>query len=556
MKKIVYFLVVLSLSLSVTGTALAQDPVLPAHSDPAWRASYWNNTTLSGSPAVQRSEADLKHDWGAGSPDPALNSDGFSARWTRYIDVADGVYVFSVTSDDGARLWVDNELLIDQWYDHPARTFSVEKRLSTGHHYVVLEYYENQGLAVARLDIGDAEPSIQGWRGEYYSNASLSGSPALVRDDARVYFDWGAGSPAPGTIGVDRFSIRWTRNLDLPAGQYRFTMTVDDGARLWVNGHLLIDQWKDQPATSYSGEIYLPGGPVPVKMEYYENGGLAVARLSWDGVGSGVTHWRGEYFNNTSLAGAPALVRDDAQIAFDWGNGSPAPGVIAADRFSARWTRTLDLSPGRYRFAVTGDDGVRLWVNGQLLIDAWYDQAARTYSAAIDLAGGAVPVKLEYYENAGLAVAELSWSPDGVPSEGVIVDDTDPGFVYGGAPAGWREVSEGYGGHLTWTWNNDWQRTDYNWARWFPFLSPGRYEVFVYIPERYSTTSSARYLVAHADGYTSRLVDQSTNGDRWVSLGTYNFNGSNEEYVSLTDATGEARRTRLIAFDAVKWEPR
>jgi hypothetical protein len=138
----------------------------------------------------------------------------------------------------------------------------------------------------------------------------------------------------------------------------------------------------------------------------------------------------------------------------------------------------------------------------------------------------------------------------------VIVDDRDSGMTKGGTPGGWRYVAEGYNGSLTWTRNNDYARYNYNWARWYPHLAARYYEVFVYIPYRYTTTSSARYWVRHAHGYTLRIVNQSTNGDRWVSLGTYRFVGNGTEYVSLSDVTYEPRVSRLVAFDAVKWEPR
>jgi hypothetical protein len=67
--------------------------------------------------------------------------------------------------------------------------------------------------------------------------------------------------------------VRSTRTLNLAAGNYRFSMTVDDDGYLWVNGHLQIDAWKDQAPRTYAGDIYLPGGGVPVKMEFYENAG-------------------------------------------------------------------------------------------------------------------------------------------------------------------------------------------------------------------------------------------------------------------------------------------
>jgi hypothetical protein len=403
-----------------------------------------------------------------------------------------------------------------------------------------------------------------GWHGEYFANVALSGTPAFVRDDANVDFDWGTSSPSPGTIGIDDFSVRWTRNVDLPAGRYRFTVTVDDGVRLWVNNHLLIESWREQPSATFSQEINLTGGQIPIKMEYYEHGGLAVAKLSWTRVTSTTNgdNWRGEYFDNVALSGTPVLTRDDAHILFDWGTGSPVPGSIPEEDFSVRWTRSVNLSSGRYRFMMTVDDGGRLWVNGKLLIDAWRDQAAHTYTAEIDLSGGAIPIKMEYYEHGGQSVARLSWeqvtggSSTGSSAGTVVVDDTDPGFSKGGSYTGWRTAREGYGGRLLWTRNNDWQRPYYNWARWQPTLTPGRYEVFVFIPYRYTTTSNAVYSVSHSGGKTLRAVNQSTQGNHWASLGTYWFAGTSNDYVMLTDATGETRLTRLIAFDAVKWVPR
>lgn len=532
----------------------------PALAPPsAWRCEFFNNPTLSGNPDAVRDVDQINFDWGAGSPSPGtIGVDRFSARCAATLDIPAGRYRFSLTVDDGGRLWVNNHLLIDAWKEQPATTYPGEIYLPGGPTPIAIEYYENGGNAVLKLLREPLSPTIQDWRGEYFGNMTLSGSPALVRNDAQINFDWGAGSPSPGTIAADQFSARWTRTVNFSPGRYRFVVRVDDGARLWVNNRLLIDAWRDQPATTYTGEIDLPAGAIPIKLEYYERAGLAVAQLSWDLASSPIHNWRGEYYNNITLSGSPALVRDDAQLLFDWGNGSPAPNIITTDSFSARWTRTLTLSPGRYRFMMTVDDGGRLWVNNQLLIDAWRDQAARTYTGEIDLPGGSVSIRMEYYERAGQAVARLSWdqgSPS--PSPGtIVVDDTDPGFVKGGSPTGWRTVYEGYGGHLTWTWNNDWQRPDYNWARWSPSLAPGQYEVWVYIPDRYTTTSSARYLISHAGGYTSRVVNQSANGARWVSLGTYWFSGSSNDYVSLTDVTGEAQRTQLIAFDAMRWVPR
>jgi len=294
MNKRMSLLIGVVIALAMTGTAWAQGPILPQHSDPGWQAIYWNNTALSGPPVLQRAEGNLDYDWGTGSPAPGVNADQFSARWTRYIDVAPGTYLFTVTADDGIRLWVDNALLIDQWRDQAPSTFSASKYLGPGHHLARVDYYEDFGGAVARISwtLGGLPPTptpqppppgYGNWRGEYFNNKSLSGTPALVRNEAQIQFNWGSGSPAPGWVDADGFSARWSRSLNLAAGNYRFTMVVDDGARLFVNGHTLIDAWKDQSATTYTGDIYLPGGMTTIQMEYYENVGAAVAQLTWTG---------------------------------------------------------------------------------------------------------------------------------------------------------------------------------------------------------------------------------------------------------------------------------
>jgi len=89
---IVFGLIVL---LALSTTATAQGPAVPQHSDPYWQASYWNNTSLSGPPALQREEPSLDYNWGSGSPGPGVNADGFSARWVRYLDLAAGTYRFT-----------------------------------------------------------------------------------------------------------------------------------------------------------------------------------------------------------------------------------------------------------------------------------------------------------------------------------------------------------------------------------------------------------------------------------------------------------------------------
>ncbi len=125
------------------------------------------------------------------------------------------------------------------------------------------------------------------------------------------------------------------------------------------------------------------------------------------GVGTGL---RGEYFDNADFTGH-ARTRVDSVIDFDWGAGSP-DAAIAADSFSARWTGSV-LAPRseRLTFHVVADDGVRLWIDGQLIVDAWIDQGPTEWNGAIDVVRGrSYAIRLDYYENGGGAVMRLRWS--------------------------------------------------------------------------------------------------------------------------------------------------
>lgn len=389
------------------------------------------------------------------------------------------------------------------------------------------------------------------WRGEYYNNVNLSGSPVLIRDDGNIDFNWGGGSPGGG-VNSDYFSVRWTAFVSFSAGDYTFSVTVDDGVRLWVDEQLLIDQWRDQGTTTYSAVKSLGSGYHSMRLEYYENYGNALIRLSWQTGGTTGGDWRAEYYNNTWLGGGPVVVRNEAAISYNWGYGSPAAGVNA-DGFSARWTRDAYFSSsGNYTFSVTVDDGVRLWVDGVNLIDKWFPQSATTYSGYIYLAAGTHQIRVEYFEDTGVATCTVSWSAGGTSGVEVIVDDRDSGFIRGGPSSAWYGRSYGYRGHLFWTWNSRTQLK--NWGKWFPYVpTAGNWEVYVYIASKYFGTTAATYSIYHGGTRNSCVVNQSIYYNQWVSLGTYYFYGGSSEYVYLGDVTGESYATRYVGFDAVKF---
>ncbi|MGD8903282.1 MAG: PA14 domain-containing protein [Anaerolineae bacterium] len=368
-----------------------------------WRGEYFSGINLTGTPKV-RNDKKIEFDWGSGSPMKGINTDRFSVRWTRKLNFEAKTYRFSIRVDDGVRLWVDGQLLIDQWNDGSLRTYSAERTMTAGKHNVRVEMYERTGQAAITFWRETVE-SYPDWKGEYFGNATLSGSPLLVRNDKGIDFNWGVGAPAAG-LPADNFGVRWTRQAYFPAGPYRFTVEQDDGTRLWVDGVLIIDQWHDGVG-SYSGYVYLAEGTHAVRMEMYEHTGSAKARMWWARQES-FPEWKGEYFANRTLAGVPALVRNDASINFNWGAGAPAAG-LPADDFGVRWTRQLEYGAGQYRFTVQVDDGARLWVDGILIIDRWLDGTG-TYTGDIYLTRGKHDIRMEMYEHKGGAMALMWWA--------------------------------------------------------------------------------------------------------------------------------------------------
>ncbi|HZT58728.1 MAG TPA: glycoside hydrolase family 3 C-terminal domain-containing protein [Pyrinomonadaceae bacterium] len=121
-----------------------------------------------------------------------------------------------------------------------------------------------------------------GLMAEFFANKNLEGQPVLTRTDATVNFDWGMSSPAPG-VPADDFSARWTgRIVPAVSGKYRLGMIADDGARIFLDGKLIAEDWTEHAPTTITGEVTLEAGKsYELKLEYYESKLGAVAKLVW-----------------------------------------------------------------------------------------------------------------------------------------------------------------------------------------------------------------------------------------------------------------------------------
>lgn len=163
-------------------------------------------------------------------------------------------------------------------------------RLTVGTRYGLrLEFYENGGQAVAKLlwsrpglskqvvpnscllpafTEASAITLANGLTGQYYNNIDFTNFKG-ARTDSTVNFDWGSGAPLLN-ISSDTFSVRWTGQIrPATTADYTFYVVSDDGARLWVDNKLVINNWTDHSATENSGtstgvglvELHLEAGP-------------------------------------------------------------------------------------------------------------------------------------------------------------------------------------------------------------------------------------------------------------------------------------------------------
>ncbi len=294
-----------------TATPAPAKPAPPSSATTGWQGAYYAGMELSGAPKFVRTDHAVNFHWGDKSPDTRLDTDEFSVRWTRVINFRGGVYRFSMTADDGARIWIDGELVLDAWEIEPGTTHEVDVTLTPGEHSVVIDYFEHTGVATAQFTfkrLGDAPPpatptpaptgdgtatpaptseptgeaSTVAWWGEYYPNRDLTGEPMVTRWDPHLGFEWMQDSPMPD-LPHDGFSVRWTREVYFYDDNYGICARADDGVRLYIDGELIIDEWHGSDANeNYCVEVDLHERYHTVVVEYYEHEVDALIYVWWD----------------------------------------------------------------------------------------------------------------------------------------------------------------------------------------------------------------------------------------------------------------------------------
>jgi len=257
------------------------------------------------------------------------------------------------------------------------------------------------------IEVGQPEPEFPDWRGEYFDNKNLDGEPKFLKNDRTLDKTWGLRSPDEDYLPRDNFSVRWTRTLEFGTRTYRFFLDITDGAKLYIDDVLVLNEWVDGERRTVTVDVVLKSGEHEIKFEYYNASGGAVAQLRYEEVKELVFEgWKATYWMNKTMDSDLVLFRDESEINFDWEDGGPILGG-RADKFSAQWMRTLELEAGIYVIQAIADDGIRVYVDDALVINEWHDSSGNEiYAVELELKGEH-EITVLYYENAGVAKVQF-----------------------------------------------------------------------------------------------------------------------------------------------------
>ncbi|MFB2982484.1 PA14 domain-containing protein [Microseira sp. BLCC-F43] len=303
----------------------AAQPQIPAN---RWKAEYFNNINLTGNPTFVEDLGDGKQafsrNWGNSSP-TNTPSDNFSARMTTQRYLAPGLYKITTQADDGIKVRIGNQTVVDKWVDQPFVTNSGYFYSNGGNFPIAVEYYERGGSAAINFNLQQAskfqdsvneyqqwkatvfnwngsqgnQPPINFWNGEM-NNPNAIGVINLgsnTRSDGKkgINVDWGDGAPNGdgNRLPHNNFAIGAYTWADFDGSAYKFRVRGDDGFQIRAKNHS-TGEWFDITAPNQWTQAYgfteitktLPAGRYDLAFNYYEHGVAANFDLSWEKAGN------------------------------------------------------------------------------------------------------------------------------------------------------------------------------------------------------------------------------------------------------------------------------
>ncbi len=397
-----------------------------------WQGTFYNRPDLSGTGVGPVSiPSGLNFAWGDGPPTvsgasvplsgcvavaPASpGTDGgnspscnnyFSARFTSTQNITPGQYNFYVSSDDGVRLYINGGVVLDKFIGRAQTTDTVPVTITTSPVNLTVEYFE--GYDQANLQVQ--------WFSVGFNFPTATPTPSVP---VRNYFE------------VSSIPLSWNR-ISWAIG-YKVQVATDK-----LFSHVI---WSDD---TLSADTLSVTTPYLSNMVYYWRVKAKVNPTTWGNwsVGDRFTiqaqdigiNWQGTFYNRPDLSGTGVgPISIPSGLNFAWGDGPPtvpgasiplsgcvavapaSPGTDGGNSpgcnnyFSARFTSTQNLTPGQYNFVVSSDDGVRLYVNGGVVLDKFIGRAQTTDTVPVTITTSPVNLTVEYFEGYDQANLQVQW---------------------------------------------------------------------------------------------------------------------------------------------------
>jgi hypothetical protein len=364
-------------------------------------ASYYSDMYFQ-TLATTSVDSMVNFNWGTNAPNSLMPVNNFTIEWIGKVQpLYSEEYTFYTISDDGVRLWVDDKLVIDNWTDHAKTENSGKITLLAGVKYnIKIQYYEKSVDALISLL----------WSSPSQTKQVVPQSQLFTVDYISSYI----------RTGGNEIKVQFTPKNSLSDIQvvYSKNGNVPQTAAMQKN---------------LSGYDYTIGNlSVGDKLSYsfrYIKDGLRMSSpwIQYTHTISPINGLVGMYYNGKTFT---TLVNKkvDEVVNFNWGYTTNPINGLGTDNYCIRWIGEIQpLYSERYNFFTNSDDGVRLYVDGKLIINNWTDHIEIENKGTIDLiAGKHYLIVMEYYEKTAVSVVSLSWDSNSqvkqiVPNERLFV---------------------------------------------------------------------------------------------------------------------------------------
>jgi single-stranded DNA-binding protein len=539
-----------------------------------WLAYYYPNRDLSGHPVNSKvieptGQGSLYENNRFNSPASGIPKDNFSAKYVTAKKIPAGEYIVKARADDGVRVYIDGKLVLDRWtgstYREDAIKINIADHPETGDtHWVEVRYFDKTNesrlyVAIEKFNL-DNQLNSDGWYAEYYPTTNLTGTPYVmggpntINTVNKVNFNWKTGSPS-SKIPVNNFSASLQKKVR-GSTDYFVQTFADDGVSVTFDGKKVIDRWSNSAGSLNRALIEgVSTNDHIVKTEYYEAGGNAI--LFADAIPFG--KWLAYYYPNKELSGNPV----NSKVIEPTGKGSlyennrynsPASG-IPKDNFSAKYVTAKKIPAGEYIIKARADDGVRVYIDGKLVLDRWTGSAYREDAIKINIddhpeTGDTHWVEVRYFDKTNesrlyVAIEEFNlntqlnadgWYAEYYPTKNL----TGSPYVMGG----YNTINSINSINYDWGYGSPHQNIPhYNFSAKFQrnqYFAAGSYTLNV---------SSDDGVRVYIDGKLE--LDNWTNGSKTFSKSITLTSGTHNIVVEHYEATGKAH----LKFSLVKGSP-